>query len=62
MIQFGIINIFLLHGTDKFDIFYRICNFKVGLGGELVEHGRFLCVRKTLLYKLGKLGVKWLKK
>jgi hypothetical protein len=31
-------------------------------GGQLVEHGRFLCIRKPLLYWIGRLGVKWIKR
>lgn len=41
---------------------YGVRDFKAEFGGELVEHGRFLCVRKPLLYAIGKLGVKWLKR
>ena len=39
---------------------YGVRDFKMEFGGELVEYGRFLCIRKPLLYKLGKWGVKWL--
>ena len=48
-------------GAGKPDIPYGVRDFKMEFGGELVEHGRFLCVRKPLLYKIGKMGVKWLK-
>ena len=41
---------------------YGVRDFKAEFGGELVEHGRFLCVRKPLLYWIGKMGVKWLKR
>ena len=41
---------------------YGVRDFKAEFGGELVEHGRFLCVRKPLLYAIGKLGVNWLKR
>lgn len=41
---------------------YGVRDFKSEFGGELVEHGRFLCVRKPLLYWIGKMGVKWLKR
>ena len=41
---------------------YGVRDFKAEFGGELVEHGRFLCVRKPLLYAIGKMGVKWLKR
>ena len=58
------------HGCSRFDMMgagkpeeaYGVRDFKARFGGELVEHGRFLYVRKPLLYKLGKLGVKLLKK
>ena len=41
---------------------YGVRDFKAEFGGELVEHGRFLCIRKPLLYAIGKMGVKWLKR
>ena len=58
------------HGCKRFDMMgagkpdeaYGVRDFKARFGGEQVEHGRFLCVRKPLLYWLGKLGVKLLKK
>ena len=49
-------------GAGKPDEPYGVRDFKAEFGGELVEHGRFLCVRKPLLYKIGTLGVKWLKR
>lgn len=49
-------------GAGKPDEPYGVRDFKSEFGGELVEFGRFLCVRKLLLYKIGKLGVKWLKR
>ena len=49
-------------GAGKPDDPYGVRDFKAEFGGELVEHGRFLCVRKPLLYKIGTLGVKWLKR
>ena len=48
-------------GAGKPDIPYGVRDFKMEFGGELVEHGRFLCVRKPLLYWIGELGVKILK-
>ena len=54
--------IFDMMGAGKPEEAYGVRDFKAKFGGELVEHGRFLCVRKPLLYKLGKLGVKLLKK
>ena len=58
------------HGCSRFDMMgagkpdeaYGVRDFKARFGGEQVEHGRFLCVRKPLLYEIGKLGVKILKK
>ena len=49
-------------GAGKPDEAYGVRNFKAEFGGELVEHGRFLCIRKPLLYKIGELGVKFLKR
>ena len=49
-------------GAGKPDIPYGVRDFKMEFGGQLVEHGRFLCVRKPLLYWIGKMGVNWLKK
>ena len=58
------------HGCSRFDMMgagkpdeaYGVRDFKARFGGEQVEHGRFLYVRKPLLYNIGKLGVKLLKK
>lgn len=41
---------------------YGVRDFKARFGGELVEHGRYLHVCKPLLYRIGVLGVKILKK
>lgn len=49
-------------GAGTPDLPYGVRDFKAEFGGELVEHGRFLCVRKPLLYWIGKMGVKWLKR
>lgn len=49
-------------GAGKPNVPYGVRDFKMEFGGELIEHGRFLCVRKPLLYQIGKLGVKWLKR
>ena len=54
--------IFDMMGVGKPDEAYGVRDFKAKFGGELVEHGRFLCVRKPLLYWIGKMGVKWLKR
>lgn len=54
--------LFDLMGAGKPDEEYGVRDFKAEFGGKLVEHGRYLCVRKPLLYQIGKLGVKFLKK
>ena len=54
--------IFDMMGAGKPDEAYGVRDFKAEFGGELVEYGRFLCVRKPLLYWIGKMGVKWLKR
>ena len=48
-------------GAGSPDQPYGVRDFKSEFGGELVEHGRFLCIRKPLLYRIGKMGVKFLK-
>lgn len=54
--------IFDMMGAGKPEEAYGVRDFKARFGGEQVEHGRYLCVRKQLLYKIGKLGVIILKK
>lgn len=49
-------------GAGKPEEPYGVRDFKAEFGGELVEHGRFLCIRKPLLYWIGKMGVRWLKR
>ena len=53
---------FDMMGAGKPDEAYGVRDFKARFGGEQVEYGRFLCVRKPLLYGIGKIGVKILKK
>ena len=48
-------------GAGKPDANYGVRDFKKEFGSEVVEHGRFLCIRKPLLYAIGKMGVKILK-
>ena len=48
-------------GAGKPDVPYGVRDFKMEFGGEVVEHGRFLCIRKPILYAIGKLGVRYLK-
>lgn len=58
------------HGCARFDMMgagtpdeaYGVRDFKARFGGSEVEHGRFLCITKPLLYKIGVMGVKLLKK
>ena len=54
--------IFDMMGAGKPDEAYGVRDFKAKFGGEMVEHGRYLCIRRLLLYKVGKLGVKLLRK
>ena len=54
--------VFDMMGAGKPNEAYGVRDFKAEFGGELVEHGRFLCVRKPLLYWIGKIGVKLLKR
>ena len=53
---------FDMMGAGKPDEAYGVRDFKAKFGGKEVEHGRFLCVTKPLLYRIGKLGVWLLKK
>ncbi len=53
---------FDMMGAGKPDEAYGVRDFKARFGGEQVEYGRFLCVCKPLLYRIGKMGVKLLKK
>ncbi len=58
------------HGCARFDMMgagtpaesYGVRDFKAKFGGKLVEHGRFCYVCKPLLYQIGRLGVKILKR
>ena len=49
-------------GAGVPDVPYGVREFKREFGGEIVEYGRFLCIRRPLLYWIGKLGVKWIKR
>lgn len=40
---------------------YGVRDFKERFGGKMVEHGRFLCVGKPLLYAIGKMAVRVMK-
>ena len=58
------------HNMQRFDMMgagtpdeaYGVRDFKARFGGKEVEHGRFLCITKPMLYKIGAIGVKILKK
>ena len=54
--------IFDMMGAGKPEEAYGVRDFKARFGGEQVEHGRYLCIRKPLLYWIGKMGVKILKR
>ncbi len=54
--------LFDLMGAGKPDEPYGVRDFKAEFGGKLVEHGRYLCISKPLLYWIGKIGVKLLKR
>jgi lipid II:glycine glycyltransferase (peptidoglycan interpeptide bridge formation enzyme) len=64
-IQYAAINDyhhFDMMGAGKPDESYGVREFKAKFGGQLVEHGRFLAILNPLLYEIGKLGVKLMKK
>ena len=52
---------FDMMGAGKPDEAYGVRDFKARFGGKEVEHGRFLCITKPVLYQIGVLGVKILK-
>ena len=52
---------FDMMGAGKPDEAYGVRDFKAKFGGTEVEHGRFLCITKPVLYQIGKLGVAILK-
>ena len=53
---------FDMMGAGKPNEGYGVRDFKAKFGGKLVENGRFLYLCRPLLYKIGKFGVKILKK
>ena len=59
------------HGMARFDFMgagkpddggYGVRDFKLKFGGDLVEFGRFVYVSKPILFQVGKLGVKLMKR
>ena len=49
-------------GAGEPGVPYGVRDFKAEFGGQLVEHGRFLCICKPMLYRLGAYVVKLLKR
>lgn len=56
------IPLFDFMGAGEPDKPYGVRDFKMEFGGELIECGRYLYIRKPLLYKIGKIGVNILKR
>lgn len=54
--------VFDMMGAGKPNEEYGVRNFKAEFGGDLVEHGRNICICNRFLFGLGKLGVRILKK
>lgn len=54
--------IFDMMGAGEPGVPYGVRDFKAEFGGEMVEHGRFVCVNKPLLYSIGKVGVRILRR
>lgn len=59
------------HGYARFDMMgagapndggYGVRDFKMKFGGQMVEHGRYVCVLNSFLYNLGKIMIKLIKK
>lgn len=64
-IKYGVTHsypIFDMMGAGKPEDHYGVRDFKAKFGGAEMEHGRFLCITKPLLYQIGKMGVNYLKK
>ncbi len=53
---------FDMMGAGKPDEAYGVRDFKAKFGGEMVEHGRYLYIVEPMLYHIGTIGVKILKK
>ena len=54
--------LFDMMGAGKPEESYGVRDFKAKFGGELVEHGRYLCVCQKWLYQIGKWGVSLMKR
>ena len=48
-------------GAGEPGVPYGVRDFKSEFGGQMVEHGRYLCICKPALYKIGCWGVKLLR-
>ncbi|MFN2336821.1 MAG: lipid II:glycine glycyltransferase FemX [Bacteroidales bacterium] len=55
------IPLFDFMGAGRPDEQYGVRDFKARFGGELVEYGRYLKIRKPLLYKTGKAALQFMK-
>lgn len=53
---------FDMMGAGKPNESYGVREFKAKFGGQLVEHGRFQAVLNPFLYRIGKMGVKIMKR
>ena len=49
-------------GAGKPEEEYGVRDYKAEFGGKMVEHGRFVCVQRPLLYRIGTILVKTIKK
>ena len=56
------IPLFDFMGAGKPGEHYGVRDFKARFGGEPVEYGRFLKIRKPLLYQIGKAGLEMMKR
>lgn len=54
--------VFDMMGAGKPGEEYGVRDFKAEFGGKLVEYGRFCYICKPVLYSIGKLGIKMLKR
>lgn len=55
-------SIFDMMGAGKPGVEYGVREFKAEFGGEMVQHGRLLLICNKVLYSIGTIGVKILKK
>ena len=53
---------FDMMGAGKPGDAYGVRDFKARFGGALVEHGRYKCICKSLLFKIGVFGIRILKR